>query len=317
MENPSTRTSGWRSFPRVVVVMAALTVVTVGVVAIVRWPHRAAHQVGAGVSSSAPSSSTSVGPARVTGCLALPSRCGFPDATNTGVPAGTALSPKNGSITVSTAGAVVNGVDLTNGRINIDASNVTVENTKITTGAYFGVHIAKGVHGVTIEDVTIVGTTSGGGRCDVGIDGGEYTAERVNVSGCADGLHVGGTDVVRDSWVHDFSFTKTTHNDGIQVFGAAGVLIDHNTIDFGSATRGNAAIFLQPTSNQINGVQIIGNLLNGAGYTVYIERSTDVIVVDNRLGRHYKFGWIGTAHAPVKPTIAGNMWDDTGAFIPV
>jgi hypothetical protein len=302
----------------VALALAALAAgAAVTVVAILAAPHRGAHRAAAPAASTSKLGSASNAPAAITGCLAAPSACGFPDGTNTGVPAGTTLSPKKGSITATTAGAVIDGLELTNGRINIDASGVTVKNTKITTGAYFGVHLAKDARDVTIEDVTIVGTTAGGGRCDVGIDGGQYTAERVNVSGCADGLHVGGTDTVRDSWVHDFSFTTKTHNDGIQVFGAAGVLIDHNTIDFGSAARGNAAIFLQPTSGAINGVQIIDNLLNGAGYTVYVERSTDVTVVNNRLGRKYKFGWIGTAHAPTKPTVAGNVWDDSGALIPL
>lgn len=66
------------------------------------------------------------------GCFQSPGACGFPDPAfgNVGVPAGTTLTP-SGSITVKTAGTVIDAMDVT-GQITIQASNVTVENTRVS-----------------------------------------------------------------------------------------------------------------------------------------------------------------------------------------
>ena len=59
--------------------------------------------------------------------LPLPLLSKWPDATNTGVPAGTTLTPHVGDLTISTPGAVVSGLDIT-GSVLITASNVTLVN---------------------------------------------------------------------------------------------------------------------------------------------------------------------------------------------
>lgn len=66
------------------------------------------------------------------GCFQSPRACGFPDPAsgNVGVPAGTTLTP-SGSITVKTAGTVIDAMDVT-GQITIQASNVTVQDTRVS-----------------------------------------------------------------------------------------------------------------------------------------------------------------------------------------
>ncbi|MEK7572071.1 MAG: hypothetical protein AAB553_07405, partial [Patescibacteria group bacterium] len=66
-------------------------------------------------------------------CIPNPSSCGYPDSTNTGVSDSIVLTP-SGSMTVTTAGAVIDGRDIT-GQLTIRANNVTVKNTKITYDA--------------------------------------------------------------------------------------------------------------------------------------------------------------------------------------
>jgi hypothetical protein len=65
-----------------------------------------------------------------------PGACGYPDPSygNVGVPPRTKLT-SSGTITIRTAGAVVNGMDVT-GEIIVAASNVTITNTRVnlTTG---------------------------------------------------------------------------------------------------------------------------------------------------------------------------------------
>src|SRR5262245_21692866 len=78
----------------------------------------------------------------VTNCVAAPSSCGFPDATNTGVPAGTALKNVGSQVTsgpgwawnasaskvlVTGDGAVLSGLSIP-GNLEIQADNVTVKN---------------------------------------------------------------------------------------------------------------------------------------------------------------------------------------------
>jgi len=51
----------------------------------------------------------------------------YPNATNTGVSAGTKLTPYSGNLNISTPGEVVSGLIISNG-VQIEASNVTLEN---------------------------------------------------------------------------------------------------------------------------------------------------------------------------------------------
>jgi hypothetical protein len=245
------------------------------------------------------------------GCLPHPSACGYPDATNTGVPPGTALVPSTGVFTIRKAGSIVSGLDVT-GRVQVDANNVTIKDSLITANQYYGVSTGAGYDGTVITDVTIIGSTEGGGRCDVGIYGGVYHATRVNVSNCSDGFHLTGSGSVVDSYFHDPYFTGSSHNDGVQVFDGSGLVIRHNTIDMGGP-KGNSCIFLQPTNGPITGATIDSNLLDGGGYTLYIEQSTGVVLSSNRIGRAYNFAWFSRAHSTEGPVLNNNVWDDTGA----
>lgn len=244
------------------------------------------------------------------GCLPHPSACGYPDATNTGVPRGAALVRSTGVLTITKSGSVVSGRDVT-GRIQVDANNVTIKDSLITANQFYGVSTGAGYDGTVITDVTIIGSTQGGGRCDVGIYGGVFHATRVNVSNCSDGFHLTGSGSVVDSYFHGPYFTGSSHNDGIQVFDGTGLVIRHNTIDMGGP-RGNSCVFLQPTNGRIKGATIDSNLLDGGGFTLYIEQSTGVVLSNNRIGRAYNFAWFSRAHNTHGPVITRNVWDDTG-----
>src|SRR5439155_26481061 len=97
-------------------------------------------------------------------CAPHRDRCGDPDATNTGVPAGTGLTTVNGDLTVCQAGAVVDGKDV-HGCVNVKAPHVTVRRSKITCTGFFGVaSLAEWYKGggLTVEDTEIsCGDTNG------------------------------------------------------------------------------------------------------------------------------------------------------------
>src|SRR2546427_3410110 len=54
----------------------------------------------------------------------------YPDATNTGVPAGTALTVVNGDVTISTAGMIYENKDV-RGCITVNAANVIIRKSKV------------------------------------------------------------------------------------------------------------------------------------------------------------------------------------------
>jgi hypothetical protein len=90
-------------------------------------------RVPGGAAAPAPAG---VGPLRTSNCFSVPHLCGFPDPTNTGVPLGVRLVP-SGSLRITQPGAVVSGL-LVTGTIDVQASNVTIENTRVIQNATCG-----------------------------------------------------------------------------------------------------------------------------------------------------------------------------------
>jgi len=263
---------------------------------------------------------------RMRDCAPSPNRCGYPDETNTGVTAGTALRPSR-SITVEKAGQVVEGLDIT-GEINVAASNVVIKNTKITGGRGAGnndwvVIMRPGADNLTIVDSEI--TTPQGSAQDIAcvfnISNGTLTIERANIHGCSAGISSGG-GVVRDSYVHDLSQIRgLSHNVGIASNGGGGMTIEHNTV-FNQFKQTSAISFYQDFSAQKDNF-VHDNLLAGGGYCIYGGAgdrgpTSNIRILDNRLSRRYfqNCGSYGVL-AAFKPddsgnSFSGNYWDDTG-----
>ena len=119
----------------------------------------------------------------LTNCAATPSNCGYPGATNTGVPSGTTLKSVPGQVSsgpgwhynaawnaviVNRKGAVLSGLYIPH-NLRIDASNVTVKNVHVVTNGNFGISLTH-TTGVTIEKSTISGQNATTGRVDSAID---------------------------------------------------------------------------------------------------------------------------------------------------
>ena len=94
----------------------------------------------------------------------------------------------NGDLTVSQAGAVVDGKDV-HGCVNVKAPHVTVRRSKITCTGFFGVaSLAEWYKGggLTVEDTEIsCGNTNGTGIGSYGV-----VARRVNIHNCENGFDV-------------------------------------------------------------------------------------------------------------------------------
>ncbi len=236
-----------------------------------------------------------------------PTAAAYPDASTTGVRDGVTLSP-SGSITVTQDGAVVEGLDIT-GRIDVRADDVTIRNVRVSSSAS---HLIRN-HGknLLVEDVTLVGQQP----CSAGIAFTNYTARRVDVSGCADGMKANGNVVIEDSYIHDLRKWPGTHNDGIQSTGGSNMVIRNNTIE-GAFRDSVSAIKFTSEFNHLSDVTIEGNKFFGGNYTIYLTKKpgmrapTDIRIADNVFVRDSaKWGWLFNDNHSSQ-VFVNNTWDD-------
>jgi hypothetical protein len=253
-----------------------------------------------GSSSVAPSKPATPGkPGQPGGQPANIGRCGgFPAASCTGVPAGTALKQHNGNLTVTTAGAVIDGMHIT-GALLIRANNVTIRNSQIDgqVSNYNDVTDVDGAHPFTIRDSTVGNDTCKSTGTAIGT--GNYTAERVHIRGFGDAFRAGAPNVtIRDSFIKICTQDPESHADGIQDYPASGNLVfDHNTVDECGGrvpTNGvcdlkigyNSPIFVHSNTNGgTKGARITNNLVMGGVYSLFLwpQPGAAWVVAGNRV----------------------------------
>ena len=217
----------------------------------------------------------------------------YPDANCTGVPPGTTLTP-SGGLTISTAGAVIDGRDIT-GPVVVNAPNVTIRNSKIRSNSFYV--IDNNSTGLVVEDSEILNRpVSGQPNCHNGISEANFTVRRTEIAGCENAVGIGGDNVVlEDNYVHDLDTTGPSyvwgndpHTDGIQMDpGSDNIVIRHNSID-PTTTGATSAIIMGVNGSQSN-VRIEDNYLDGRGasYALYANRQTspNIFVNRNRMQR--------------------------------
>ena len=211
-------------------------------------------------------------------CFASPHVCGYPDATNTGVPAGTTLTP-SGSLNVSTAGATINALDVS-GTINIVANNVTIQNTRVTlTGSGCGasntcgnyeIRIDEGVTGTVIKNTEL--RTAAGTTCEHDIrntSGPSLQITGVYMHGCDSNLYGGATMTdsygvaklaISNDHVENIYFNDTTFN---SIHNTLINPVSQTAVIFGNSNGGT------DTTNCKNQLTVTNSLLAGGGYTLY------------------------------------------------
>jgi hypothetical protein len=235
------------------------------------------------------------------------SSCGYPDATNTGVPAGVALTVVNGGVTLTTLAKCWRAG---HPRLRpVKAPNVTIRRSKVTCMDGYGIASFPEEYsggGLLIEDVDV--TCPNGPATAIGYYG--LVARRVNLHNCENGFDVDDKVTVVDSYIHDMRPTDTGHTDGIQLAGGSDIAIRHNTI---FNPGGTSAIISNP--NQNSNVTIEG-ICSAWAYTLYCPRdsSTNFRVIDNRFSTLFgpKSGEYGPWEQCEKVAEnRGNVWDST------
>ena len=185
-------------------------------------------------------------------------------ASNTGVPAGTTLTPVSGSVVLSTPGQIWEGKELT-GTIKVTADNVTIRNCKIHSTGYFG--ISNQGKNLLVE------------RCEVTGDAGQYTgivADDATVRRCdihhfENPLVVSSNAIVEENYIHDLDYhDPAAHPDGIEwASGGSSSVIRRNRIVIGAHT---ACVNLTPYSGgAANNNTVEDNFFAGGTYSLYIR----------------------------------------------
>ncbi len=224
------------------------------------------------------------------GCFSRPSRCGYPDATNTGVPVGTTLSP-SGSITVSDDGTTLSGLRIT-GSVTVAADGVTIEDSRIFQpqggeGSY-AVILNEGADDFTIRDSEVLGPDRRRGGLESAVwnhyDNPGAMASRVYFHSCADCWEGSGT--FRDSYMVVDAAYPGSHDEDIYVCGTS-VNVDHSTL---VNRHSQTATVFGDAGCGGNRFTVTDSLLAGGGYALYPQansssRTGSMRVVNNRFAR--------------------------------
>ena len=196
---------------------------------------------------------------------------------------------------VTARGTVLSGLSIPC-NLDIDASDVTVQDVRVVTGEYFGISL-RHTTGVTIEDSTISGQNLTSGRVNSAIDDiyGDSTGiviKNNNISRFRTGVQV-STGLIAGNYIHGPGYIDGDHTNGIYVAGTTEPLtIYGNTIfnDLGQTDDINldASSSGQDVANKI----VVNNLLAGGGYSIYgggsrDDRISNIVIEDNEFGRLY------------------------------
>ncbi len=261
----------------------------------------------------------------------------FPDASTTGVPAGTRLVPYTGPMVITKDNTFIDGrlIDRNTGSgyndmLIIQAKNVLIKNCRFINAGTNQVSVDDGYPqaSVTIQDSEFAPPSPP----DAAVRGRHWTLLRDHLHGFLDGVHPDGDNRIQDSYIHGFIQPAAgEHVDGIQTLGGTGnIAFEHNTIFFEPTHDMAGAIQFGTENGATHDVTINNNLLAGGTFTIYSSygyaASFNIRVTNNHFSRRifayygangYLYpGWTRTSNAP-GGVWTGNVDADTGAAIPL
>lgn len=249
----------------------------------------------------------------------------FPDASCTGVPAGTALTT-SGSLNITADNTVIDGKLIT-GNVIVRANNVTIKRSKILPGNSTAIRVMTG--NVVVEDVEIDGQQANGAdvaNAGVVICCNNYTLKRVNIHRVYEGPRVGNNVTIEDSYIHHLvrctQNGQNCHIDVLQATAGNNIVVRHNTLlAYNDVTNDplNASFIIKADTGPINNVLVERNYMNGGNYTIYAQsaayNTSNVTIRDNHFGRNFRYGpkSLGSVNNLVW---SGNVWADNKQIIP-
>lgn len=171
---------------------------------------------------------------------------------------------------VTTEGAVVENVRITNGTIVVSARNVTLRNIDAV-----GARVQSRSTGLVVENAEFVpnGPTSARDPEVIGVGG--YTLRNSVIDGYAEGARVGGKGSgagpvrVENSYIRIVAPSSCTdwHGDGIQGYDGNALTVRNTTILLEERSGcGGTAPFFYPRNQGNTSVDIDGLIVKGGGY---------------------------------------------------
>jgi hypothetical protein len=245
---------------------------------------------------------------------------GRPNASNTGVPAGTRLT-NSGPLTVTQDGAVISGLNIS-GCVRVNATNVTIKNSKITcTQPVSAIVLNDGDTGLTVMDSEIDGAKKAS-TAVYGANG--VTLLRLDIHNIQDGPRVYDNFTMKGSWVHDlYQPSSGYHVDGIQSLGAQNVVISGNSFEVynASTARRMNSVFMMTTTVKpfLRNISFTGNYVNGG--VCSINMAIPATGVSNVVFANNTFGPNSSVCTNVGLNRSGvtwassNVWASTGKTV--
>lgn len=204
-----------------------------------------------------------------------PPTSGWPTAATTGTPAGwVPTSTRSTSLTITTAGAIVQDIRFTGGAgLVIAADNVTVKRLEFQGGQITLWRGSGCWAGLTVSDTSFLPEAGDarGGASDGAIVPGAYTATRVKILNRIEGLRSGacGPVSVIDTYMEiNDGGQCALHADGIQGYNGLGIIVRNTWIDNRKETCGTAPFFYPRNQGNQPPVDIDGLWLAGGTYSL-------------------------------------------------
>ena len=207
---------------------------------------------------------------------------GFPNASNTGVPAGTALSDYRGSCTITADGTVIDAMTVTC-NLDIRAANVMIKRSKINGRVILDTDIAGSSRwSYTLQDSEV----NGGVAQLPAVSYGNMSVIRSNVYGGETAVQCGEKAsfcTVRDSWLHGQNIPAGAnwHLGGFLSNGGTNVLLQHNSVICDAAPTGSDGgctgdINLFGDFAVVSHVSVLNNLMGANTGSAYCTFGGDV-----------------------------------------
>jgi len=255
---------------------------------------------------------------------AAPIPAGFPNENNTGLTNPSALKVRNGSLTVTKDGTVIQDLEI-RGRVTIDAKNVVMRNVWVYTTGAWTIWVRPGAS-LLIEDSEIGHPSYPGERGLGGV--GKVTARRVDIHYVEDGIKAGSNSLYERVYCHDLdSPNPNPHADCLQDDGgASNFTIRDSTLDarYPDGVSANSAIIIKSDLGSIRNVTIEGNFLNGGNLIVMVDKGTkyplpsNTVIRDNAFGRDVRYPpGVLLYRSSAGITWQNNFFADTGEYIDI
>ena len=246
----------------------------------------------------------------------------YPNANNTGVPAGVTLTDYTGPMTVTAANAVIDAKRI-RGRLVIAASNVTIKRSSVTGN----IDADSSVASVRVEDSDV----DAGTAHVAAIGYSNVTVVRTEVRGGQHSVLCGTNCVVRNSWLHAqyLPSNEDWHNQAYLSSGGHNVELSGNTFEctprdnsVGGGCTADVAFF--GDFSAVYDVTVSGNLFKGTpggfcgtfGYNAgkpYGTQAREITITDNvfELGSGGKCGYWGpVTGVPTGSVFTNNRFTD-------